>query len=264
MKRNIKELDSALVKLWNFEKNSSSPEDHTIGSGIKVWWISESCEHTWLSEIRNMVSKNRECPYCLNIRLLKGFNDLKTRNPNLANEWDYFKNTKAPEDIKFNSNSYAYWICSKGHSWGTRLSRRSLERTSCPTCYKTSRKSKLEEDIFKFICSQTYFKVNQSNYSIIHPYEIDIYIPELKVGFEVNGDYWHSDEMLKKSSGMSSLEYHQRKKRMAESKGVSLYFIWESDWILNNLDVIGEIKEVLKRGSYTSNEIVLMNQLFKL
>ena len=27
----------------------------------------------------------------------------------------------------------------------------------------------------------------------IPPYEIDIYIPSLKVGFEINGNFWHSE-----------------------------------------------------------------------
>ena len=53
--------------------------------------------------------------------------------------------------------------------------------------------------------------------------EIDIYIPNLKLGFEYNGNYWHS-ELFK------SKDYHQEKSLQAQEKGIQLIHIWEWEW----------------------------------
>ena len=37
-----------------------------------------------------------QCPYCNGVRVLVGFNDLKTTRPDLAAEWDYEKNELTP------------------------------------------------------------------------------------------------------------------------------------------------------------------------
>lgn len=50
--------------------------------------------------------------------------------------------------------------------------------------------------------------------------EIDIFIPELKIGFEINGEYWHS---------LYSPSYHKNKTEQALSEGIDLYHIWEND-----------------------------------
>lgn len=55
-------------------------------------------------------------------------------------------------------------------------------------------------------------------------YEIDVYVPDLKVGFEHNGLYWHSDLVH------SDRLYHQKKSLWAEQKGIKLIHIWEDEW----------------------------------
>lgn len=61
-------------------------------------------------------------------------------------------------------------------------------------------------------------------------FEIDIYIPTLKIGIECNGVFWHS-------SKFKSNAYHINKTKEAASVGVRLYHIWE-DWVINTPDVI--------------------------
>jgi len=60
--------------------------------------------------------------------------------------------------------------------------------------------------------------------NIIKPYELDIYIPELKLAFEYNGLYWHSDEHKDKN-------YHLNKTELCESNSIELIHIWEDDWL---------------------------------
>jgi hypothetical protein len=53
--------------------------------------------------------------------------------------------------------------------------------------------------------------------------EIDIYLPELSLGIEFNGLYWHSTKFLDK-------KYHFTKYEFLKNKKINLFFIWEDDW----------------------------------
>lgn len=55
-------------------------------------------------------------------------------------------------------------------------------------------------------------------------YEVDVYIPELKIGFEYNGSFWHSDIILPKN-------YHQYKTNLFVKHGISIIHVWEADWL---------------------------------
>ena len=61
-------------------------------------------------------------------------------------------------------------------------------------------------------------------------YEIDVYIPELNIGFEYNGCYWHSDIILDK-------DYHKTKTTRFQEHGIHINHIWEYDW-LHNQDLV--------------------------
>ena len=55
---------------------------------------------------------------------------------------------------------------------------------------------------------------------IIPPYEIDIWLPDLNLGVEVNGNYWHSEKNV-------PFRYHQEKAKLAEANGVRLCQFFE-------------------------------------
>jgi hypothetical protein len=63
--------------------------------------------------------------------------------------------------------------------------------------------------------------------------EIDIYCPELKIGIECNGDFWHST--LHKSPS-----YHSNKTDTAAQNDITLYHVWE-DWIVSKPDIISSM-----------------------
>ena len=54
--------------------------------------------------------------------------------------------------------------------------------------------------------------------------EIDVYYPDLKIGIEYNGTYWHEDKEY--SMGMNSEDY---KTIEAEKLGIKLFHLWEND-----------------------------------
>ncbi len=126
-------LNPQLAKEWNYDKNGELiPENFTVGSGVKVWW---KCDkgHEWQAII---VDRNagKGCPYCSNQKVLQGYNDLKTLNPQLANEWNYEKNADLrPENFASNSGKKVWWKCSKGHEWQATINSRN-KGSGCPYC----------------------------------------------------------------------------------------------------------------------------------
>lgn len=46
----------------------------------------------WETTVANRVNGTGECPYLVNKKALKGFNDLQSLRPDLASEWNYERN----------------------------------------------------------------------------------------------------------------------------------------------------------------------------
>ena len=119
---------------WNYDRNESlTPAIFAVGAGIKVWW---KCAqgHEWQATIGNRTSQNSKCPYCSNKKLLIGYNDLKTKCPDIAAEWDYEKNTSiSPETVTPASTLGVWWKCERGHGWKAPINAR-YYGTGCPYC----------------------------------------------------------------------------------------------------------------------------------
>lgn len=105
--------------------------------------------------------------------------------------------------------------------------------------------SQPEKDIVEYLTSKGITNIVQSDRDILDGKEIDIYLPDYKVGIEFNGDYWHS-EVIRPNK-----RYHYDKSMLANSKGIFLYHIFSHEWadeekrirILNNLDNILHLNE---------------------
>jgi hypothetical protein len=100
----------------------------------------------------------------------------------------------------------------------------------------------IEKNIYDFISS--YCDNVISNYKISN-YEIDIYLPNLGIGIEFNGLYWHS-EIYKDNN------YHLSKSDLAKSKNINLFHIWEDDWIYKQ-DIVKSM--ILNKIGKTYNKI---------
>ena len=124
-----------LCEEWDYQKNRTTPDMFLAGSNIKVWW---KCKkgHEWKAAIYER-NKGKGCPFCSNNKILPGYNDLKTKRPDLMEEWYYEKNTIIgldPSVIFPGSGKKAWWICKKcGHEWFAEISSRNKGH-GCPEC----------------------------------------------------------------------------------------------------------------------------------
>ena len=123
------------AKEWDTEKNGGiTPEMVSATANVRYWW---KCEygHSYQSMPSNKLGGNQGCPICSGKRLLSGFNDLETRYPEVAAEWDYDKNQPVlPSNIMPGVQKKYWWICSRGHSYQTSPNNRVYSRTGCPYC----------------------------------------------------------------------------------------------------------------------------------
>lgn len=123
-----------LVAQWHPAKNGTlSPEQVTAGCGKKAWWICEK-QHEWQATIASRVA-GCGCPICSNRVALRGFNDLTTVHPALAQEWNFEKNKPLePKEITAGYGKKVWWKCSKGHEWQAAPRIRVKSDCGCPIC----------------------------------------------------------------------------------------------------------------------------------
>ena len=110
-----------LAEQWDAEKNAPlSPHEITCYSQQRVWW---RCPlgHSWLATVSHRY-QGENCPICCGQKLLPGFNDLKTTNPELAAEWNVEKNgALEPHEVMAGSDRRVWWKCALEHEWKTAL-----------------------------------------------------------------------------------------------------------------------------------------------
>jgi len=127
-------LNPRLASEWS-PHNSISPKQVGLFSNKKVKWICEN-GHEWEASVCNR-NQGTGCPYCSNRKLLVGFNDIASTDPNLLEEWDYQKNEIKPTEIMIGSSKRIWWKCKKcGYEWEVAPVNRKkgTKYTSCPAC----------------------------------------------------------------------------------------------------------------------------------
>ena len=135
-----------LMEEWHCEKNGSlNPEYILPGSEKKVWWKCKKFGHEWQAIIHSR-TRGSNCPICSNNQVLKGFNDLATLLPELAEEWHPSKNEKlTPMDVTKSSGQKVWWLCPKcKYEWKAAVySRSGNNPNGCPRCEKEKNISSL-------------------------------------------------------------------------------------------------------------------------
>jgi len=113
----------------------------------------------------------------------------------------------------------------------------SNSNTICTVCNKISNESDSQNQLYNFIKS-IYSNIIIPNDRSAIGMEIDIYLPDIKLGIEFNGIFWHSDKYKSK-------KYHLNKTNMAEDKGIKLIHIWEDDWKFKREIVESRISNII-------------------
>lgn len=105
------------------------------------------------------------------------------------------------------------------------------------------KQSKEEIELVEFL-KTIYFKEIRTNVREIIPKgEIDIYLPDINLGIEYNGLYWHSEK------GGRLKNYHLDKLKKAQSKNIRLIQIFSDEWLNKKTIVKEKLKSILTEKS---------------
>lgn len=189
-----------IAKEWDYEKNDDKkPSEYTCGSREPIWWKC-SKGHSYKQIIIKRTTRGYNCPYCSNEKVLKGFNDLETVNPKLAKEWNYKKNKTTPDMYTNGSGFRAWWICPLGHEYKATIHDRTAKGgTNCPICNMRNSSSFPEQAIYFYVKKIYPNAINKYKDIFKNSMELDIYIPDIKLGIEFDGGNWHKTEEQHKS-----------------------------------------------------------------
>lgn len=225
-----------IASQWHPTKNGDLKlENITYGYGKKVWWKCNKCGYEWQSTPNNRSrKKNNKCPCCEGKVCIYGKNDLSTTNPDLAKEWHPIKNGELrAEDVTKGSGKRVWWKCPIGHEYQAEIANRS-NGTNCPICNSGRRTSFPEQALFYYIHQIYQSAINNYKAKFLGQMELDIYIPEINIAIEYDGDPWHG-------SGIKGKQKRDEKKyAICKQKNIQLIRVRENieGWYTDVADYI--------------------------
>lgn len=126
-----------IAKEWADDNDRKATE--VIAHSNKCYtWVCEK-GHKWKASVDSRV-RGRGCPYCANRKVWKGYNDLASRFPIVALQWDYSQNNPLrPDQVTPYSKKACWWKCKTcGFEWYATICSRTRSTVSvlCPNCSK--------------------------------------------------------------------------------------------------------------------------------
>lgn len=121
---------------WHPEKNGTlTPDQVTSYSNRHIWWCCPM-GHEYQAAVSSRTQRNSGCPYCAGRKVLPGFNDLASVEPEIALQWHPALNgSLTPEMVTAGSHRKVWWQCSEGHVWKAVIcSRTGSQKCGCPVC----------------------------------------------------------------------------------------------------------------------------------
>ena len=129
-----------MLKEWDYEENDQlgiKPQNVKKNTDKKIWWICSN-NHSYEATIPAR-RRGTGCPYCSGNKILVGFNDLATTNPELLEKWNYEKNNKlgiTPKSISKSYSKKVWWKCKNGHEYQRHVYNERKGSGRCPICKK--------------------------------------------------------------------------------------------------------------------------------
>lgn len=93
--------------------------------------------------------------------------------------------------------------------------------------------SHMEDEVYNFILSiDSDIKIERNTHKIITPLELDLYLPEYRIGIECNPTSTHNSSIntFDRCTLPTKYDYHMMKTNKCESKNIFLFHIFGSEW----------------------------------
>lgn len=132
VKRAKNPIPRHLISEWDYDANDLGPEHYSAGSDKKVWWVCSTCTFSFEATVSHRV-QGTGCSICSGKKVIAGYNDLASKNPALAKEWDLDLNDRSPDTVTTATNVSYFWRCALDHGFKTSPNNRA-KGTGCPYC----------------------------------------------------------------------------------------------------------------------------------
>ena len=121
---------------WHPTKNEALlPDALSPYSNRSVWW---RCPlgHDYRAAVSHRTQELSGCPYCGGRKVWEGFNDLATKEPQIASQWyEPLNGSLSPRSVTVSCHKKVWWQCGEGHVWKAVIaSRTGAKRSGCPVC----------------------------------------------------------------------------------------------------------------------------------
>lgn len=189
-------------------------------------------DHGTFNQLLSDHSVGRGCPKCaIDRRIEKAANNRKERRLQaLLDDADWLAHKHHTEQLTM--GEIAEVVGSTMSTVRVHAIKHGIDRLRFP---KSSGEVKLAHEIQGLLGADN---VMVNDRHIIHPQELDIYIPSHKLAIEYCGLYWHSDKFKDKN-------YHLQKLEACRRVGVRLITIFEDEWKNTPHLVLSKIKAIL-------------------
>lgn len=103
-------------------------------SSRNVWWLGEQCQHTWSSTPSNRHKLGTGCPYCAGKKILPGFNDFQSLNPQIIDKLHPTKNSLDLTVLSSSSKVVIWWLeTACGHEYQLSITQQ-IKGKFCKVC----------------------------------------------------------------------------------------------------------------------------------
>jgi hypothetical protein len=249
---------SYLLNKWDYNKNKIKPTEITFGSHEKIWFLCKDYKHSYKVPLKREIRQNIKCPYCSGKRVLLGFNDIWTTNPQLCKE---LVNKEDGYKVTRGSGKKIRWKCNHcNYLWKASPDNRIHQNQDCPKCNK----SKGEKEIFKLLSKYNIVTNPQQIFKgckNIRNLKFDFYLPDYNICIEYQGEFHYEPHWSQsdKEQLKTSQKRDQIKRDFCLKENIKLIEI--PYWDIDNIEeiLVRELnlnKEINKEINEESNEVI--------
>ncbi|MDC0499911.1 zinc-ribbon domain-containing protein [Paracoccaceae bacterium] len=175
---------------------------------------------------------------------------LAAKFPHLLKEWHWEKNQElgiSPYEILPGTTTKVYWICKKHEPYPASLGNRTHKTnpTGCPKCKSQTSRNEL----------RIYFELRSIFGNVEHRVkdfgsEIDIYLPDHRLGIEYDGARFHKNKIVKDTKQIHDLELDNIKLIRVREKPLSKLgandLSVSKNQLISHGDIAGLLRQIIK------------------
>lgn len=161
-------LDITHPEISNLWSNNNNRNTNTIMAQISepYKWICKVCNNEYIAPVNKMVNGESTCPFCINKKVLPGFNSLDVTHPEIAKLWSN-NNERTINTVMAESKYNTLWTCPDCCSDYTASPHEMIQGTAkCSYCEKLKNSLAINHSDLM----EEWIWVN--NYALADPYQI--------------------------------------------------------------------------------------------